>query len=151
MSDTVKNVSDILIELEKQLKADTRTAGMKIVRMGQVNTDASKANTGWVGLYADGIDYGPHTLGMGFSNWDFELHFKLVVQAVDRANSANAHVRLEKHIKDVLDVILSDVTLNSLVDKLDRLTIDYATDETDKSTLHYEGALLSLQFTGRTN
>ena len=151
MTETVKNISDILIEFEAQLRGDVRTKDMIVSRMGHVNLDASRAVKGWVGIYADGVRYEPRTLGMGFQNWNFVLDVKLVVQASHANDSGEAHKRLERFIKDVLDVLFEDVTVGSLVEKLDELQIEYATDENDSASLHFEGALISLQFSGRTN
>lgn len=151
MVDTVKDLGEILKSAETQLKNDTRTADMVIKRMGVVNTDPNLASKGWVGLYADTVDYGPRTIGTGSRHWQFTPTFRIIVQAVDRHDSAQAHQKLERHIKDVLDVFLSDRTLGGHVDTLSAMNITYAFSDEDRDSLHFEGALITLSFAGRTN
>lgn len=151
MVDTVKDLGEVLKSLETQLNSDTRTKDMVIKRMGVVNTDPNLAANGWVGLYADTVDYGPRTIGAGARNWQFTPTFRIIVQAVDRANSANAHERLEDYIKKVLDVALSERTLGGRVETLTGMNITYAFSDEDRDSLHFEGALITLTFVGRTN
>lgn len=151
MVDTVKNLGEVLKSAEDQLKSDTRTADMRIKRMGVVNTDPNLAMNGWVGLYADTVDYGPRTIGAGNRHWQFTPTFRIIVQAVDRADSAKAHEKLEDYIKKVLDVVLSDRTLSGHVATLNSMNITYAFSDEDRDSLHFEGALITLSFEGRTN
>ena len=148
--DLVINTSNILKSLEENLTSDVRTAKMLIKRMGIANADPRLAQTGWVGLYADALSLGPHTLGSGSRNWDTTHTFRVIVQAVHRADPAQAHERLEAYVKDVLDVVLEDKTLKASVDTLDGIQITYQFFEEDRDSMHFEGALISLQFSGRT-
>ena len=151
MTDTVKNMHDFLEDFERQLKQNAKTAQMNVSRMGLVNTDPGLAQPGWVGIYMDDVSYDPRTLGSGFTNWEFVVTLQVIIQASHAADSKLAHKRLEEYIKNVLDVLLTDVTINNNVEKLDSLNVEYVAAEDDKSSLHFEGALLSMQFTGRTN
>lgn len=151
MVDTVKDLGEILKSAEDQLKNDTRTADMRIKRMGVVNEDPNLAMNGWVGLYADTVRYGPRTIGGGNRHWDLTPTFRIIVQAVDRMDSAKAHEKLEQYIKKVLDVFLSERTLGGHLDTLTEMTITYAFSDEDRDSLHFEGALITLSFVGRTN
>lgn len=151
MVDTVKDLGEILKSAEDQLKSDTSTKDMVIKRMGLANTDPNLAMNGWVGLYADTVDYGPRTIGAGNRHWQFNPIFRIIVQAVDRADPANAHEKLEDYIKRVLDVFLSDRTLGGHVSTLTAMNITYAFSDEDRDSLHFEGALITLSFEGRTN
>jgi hypothetical protein len=149
--DTVVDVSDVLIALEDSLKADTRTSRMLIRRMAPANTDPNKALAGWVGLYVDEVDYEPRALGTGPRSWKFEPTLRIIVQAVDRARPEEGHVKLEKHVKNVMNVVLTNRTLKELVHALTRANVRYAYQETDSDTMALQGALITLTFEGRTN
>ena len=151
MVDTVKDLGEVLKQFEDQLQSDTRTSEMRIKRMGVVNTDPNLAMNGWVGLYADTVDYGPRTIGAGNRHWDVKPTFRIIVQAVDRADSSKAHEKLEDYIKKVLDVVLSDRTLGGHLSTLNSMNITYAFSDEDRDSLHFEGALITLSFEGRTN
>lgn len=151
MVDTVKDLGPILKSLEEQLKSDTRTKDHIIKRMGLVNTDPNLAVNGWIGLYADTVDYGPRTIGTGQRNWDFSPTFRIIVQRVNRVDSALAHEKLEESVKAVIDVVLSDPTLSSYVEVLEGVQVAYAFSEEDRDSLHFEGALITLTFQGTTN
>jgi hypothetical protein len=149
--DTVKDLGPILKSLEEQLKNDSRTKDHIIKRMGLVNGDPNLAINGWIGLYADTVTYGPRTIGTGQRNWNFSPTFRIIVQRVDRADSARAHEKLEESVKAVLDVVLSDPTLTSYVEVLTGIQVTYAFSEEDRDSLHFEGALITLTFDGTTN
>jgi len=151
MVDTVLNTSAILQSCRDSLKADLRTKNMVLKVMGLINTNPSVAKHGWVGLFAEQATYEPHTIGSGSRNWQYNMTMRVVVQAVDLDSSENAYVRLETYAKAVLDVILSDVTVAGVVDHLLSISVEYLSSDTDKPSLHFEGALLTLIFQGRSN
>lgn len=151
MTDTVKNMHDILSRVRDDLKSDSLTANMIVKVMGQVNYDPALAREGWVGLYMDTVAYEPRTLGRGTTNWQFQVSIKIIVQASHAADPEIAHERLEGYMESVLNVLFKDITLSNQVEKLDQLDIEYATSEDDASTMKFEGAIISLVFTGRTN
>jgi hypothetical protein len=151
MTDSVKNMHDILQVVKSQLKADSTTANMRIRIMGQVNYDPALAREGWVGIYMDNVVYEPRTLGAGSENWRFALGLKIIVQASHAADSELAHERLEGYIESVLNTLFKNVTLSNQVEMLEDMSIEYATSEDDASTMKFEGAIISMTFSGRTN
>jgi UDP-N-acetyl-D-mannosaminuronate dehydrogenase len=144
-------MSLVLRELKSSLSDDTRTKNMLVELMGLVNTDPSQAVDGWVGIYIDTVAYSPRTIGTGSRNWQMAPTLRVIVQAVDRDSTEQAHAKLEKFIKDVLDVVLGNTTLAETVEALTGIQVDYAFSEEDRVTLQHIGALITIQFVGRSN
>lgn len=150
MVDTVRNGSKILAALAEQLRNDTRTASMQIDVMEQANADENRAVNGWVGLYMDTVALSPRTIGTGDRNWNFVYSFYVMVQAVDYDEGRKAHEKLEGYVTDVLDVILGDKTLGNHVERLIDGSVTYRFVEEVRETMHFEAALLTLKFDGRS-
>lgn len=150
MVDSVKNMSTLLKAMEESLKESPSTSAMTIERMGEANEDPSRATEGWLGLYIDAVVYTPSSVGTGSRRWEMEPKFRLIVQAVDYEDSKNAHAKLEKYIKNAVDVILDNRTLKSNVDALSEISIEYAFDERREESLYFIGALVTMDFIGKS-
>jgi hypothetical protein len=150
MVDTVRNGSAILEALADNLRSDTRTASMQIQVMEELNPDPNLAVNGWVGIYMDTVAFGPRTIGMGDRNWEFTYTFRLLIQSVDYEYGRSAHQKLEGYVKDVLDVVLGDKTLQANVEILTEGSVTYRFVEEIRESMHFEAALVTLQFDGRS-
>lgn len=151
MSDRITDSSVILGVVSDILKSDPSTSGMTVEVMGHVNQDWNRAINGWVGLYINDVSYEPKTLGQGFRNFEAEYTFGFIVQAVDLSSAEAAHQKLESYVKDVIDVILLDKSVKGYVDTISRIEISYQFVESERESLHYEVAVISAVFNGRTN
>lgn len=151
MVDTVKNMAPVLHELVEALRSDPRTQGMVVARMEVANTNAGAATSGWVGLYVDTVDYRPRAVTLGPQQWRAVPTFRIIVQATDLSSSEVAHDKLEKHLKDVLDVVLENTTLGETMGTLNSINVTYAFNEDERESMHFIGALVTMEFEGTTN
>ena len=151
MVDTVKDMSAALLAMKAGLQGDAKTSSMRIKLMAPINSDPGLAVNGWVGVYADQLLLGPRAIGTGSRKWKMDPRIRLVVQAVDQRDPEVAYLKLEGYIKAVLDAVLANPTLASVVDALESMTIEYTFQEDDRATLHFLAALVTMDFTGTTN
>lgn len=151
MVDEVRDASEVLSGLRDALKSSYATSDLPVKMMGLINSDAGKAKNGWVGLYVSRASLRPRTAGAGSRNWGFTPSVKIVVQASDVQNSENAYVRLEKYIKSVIDVVFADPSLGGRIDgTIISIDVDYGAQEDDAKSLHFEGAVLTLNYDSRS-
>ena len=150
MVDKVRTVYELLIELERALVGDTRTSRVPTVVMGPVNKDANGASEGWVGVYADTVAYTPRTVGAGMGNWGSSTVLRVIVQRSHLEDPKEAFRLLSELIKDVVDVILKDPSMQSVSENLPSIDVAYGTRDSDATTLYFQGAVVTIRFDGRS-
>lgn len=80
---------------------------------------------GWVGIYRDGIDYPPRTLGFGAGMRNQLIRLYLLIQESDPTAGDECEDRLETLLQKVVGVLLSDPSLKGTVNTLDAFTVTY--------------------------
>lgn len=119
------NVSEITRAIQSMLNdsPDVGQAGVLVERSGEERL--SPTANGWVGIYRDGIDYPPRTLGMGSGYRNQLIRLYLVLQETDPTSGDECEDRLEELLQKVVGVLLSDPSLGGTVQTLDAFTVTY--------------------------
>lgn len=147
----VQNISIILQELVEALQKDQRTSEIVVTRMSPANMNAGLSVNGWVGLYVDTVDYEPRSVGLGARQWRSKPVFRVIVQATDLYGPEQAHDKLEGLLQNVLDVVLENRTLGETMGTLNSMNVTYTFNEDERESMHFIGALVTLEFEGTTN
>ena len=122
---TPTNVSEITSAIETMLNEaiDVGQAGVMVERSAEERLTPTPH--GWVGIYRDGIDYPPRTLGMGSGYRNQLIRLYLVLQETDPTSGDECEDRLEALLQKVVGVLLSDPSLRGTVQTLDAFTVTY--------------------------
>ena len=136
------NVSTVMAQLEEWLKNDSNLDGFTIERSEFVNEDAGRAANGWIGIYRQSVDYDPRNLGVSPNNYEGDLDFLVFVQRAVLSSGAEAEDSLEEDVKNVLDRIVQ--LPRTYVDHFSDLSVEYTYQNTDRSTMYFQGALISV-------
>jgi hypothetical protein len=129
-------------QLEEWLKDDSNLDGFTIERSEFVNEDAGRAANGWIGIYRQSVDYDPRNLGVSPNNYEGDLEFLVFVQRAVLSSGAEAEDSLEEDVKNVLDRIVQ--LPRTYVDHFSDLSVEYTYQNTDRSTMYFQGALISV-------
>jgi len=124
------------------LEDDPDLKGYRISRAGVVNEDASLARNGWVGLYRRSVDYDPRNLGVPHNNYEGVLTFNIIVQKAHLRSGEKAEDALEEAVKTVIDRIVQ--VPRTYVDTFTDITVDYTYVESDRTTMYFQAALISM-------
>jgi hypothetical protein len=119
------NVSEITQAIETMLNdsLDVGQAGVLVERSAEERLTPTEH--GWVGIYRDGINYPPRTLGMGSGYRNQEIRLYLLVQESDPSSGDECEDRLETLLQKVVGVLLSDPSLGGTVNTLDAFSVTY--------------------------
>ena len=135
------NVATIMAQLQQWLKDDVNLAGYTIQRSEFINEDPGRAVPGWIGIYRRSIDYDPRNLGVPPNNYQGALDFLVVVQRTSMESGEACEDILEKSTKDVLDRVVQ--IPRDHIDHFSDISIDYTYLETDRTTMYFQGALIT--------
>ena len=136
------NVSTIMQQILEWLEDDPGLDGFTIERSELVNEDAGKASRGWIGLYRRNVNYDPRNLGVAPNNYHAELTFVIFIQRAVMASGAEAEDALESDVKTVLDRLTQMPRTH--IDTFTDLVIDYTYQETERTTMYFQGALITV-------
>jgi hypothetical protein len=136
------NVSTIMEQILQWLKDDANLQGFRIERSEFVNEDAGLARNGWIGLYRQSVDYDPRNLGVSPNNYHGELTFLIFVQRSILSSGAECEDALEQDVKTILDRIVQ--LPRTYVDTFTDLVVEYTYQNTDRTTMYFQGALISV-------
>jgi hypothetical protein len=100
-------------------------------------------------VYRAAVNYVPKVLGQHSANWQSLLTMRLVVQA-HAGTGSDAEDALEEAVHKVMTAVLLDLSINSLVDKLNSVAIEYSYDETESKTLDFQWAFITLIYETRS-
>ena len=137
------NVSTIMAQFVEWLSDDPQLDGARVSRSEFVNEDASLARSGWIGLYRRSVDYDPRNLGVPPNNYEGSLIFNIIVQKTHLRSGEQAEDSLEDMVKKVLDRIVQ--VPRTYVDTFTDITVDYTYIETDRTTMYFQAALITLE------
>ena len=155
MTDSI-NISSITLAIEEMLKNNQDLEHVMISRAEPINDDP--ANCPWIGIYRREHRYKPRTLGAGAGQRMFEGDIVIAIQETSLADGAACEDLLDALVKVVIDLILTDPTITSLVEMTNTLTLTYSydslfptTNDEDNLYEHYfQTAYLQMTMEART-
>jgi len=130
-----------MAEYVSWLESDSSLDGFTIERGERINEDPSAAVNGWLCLYRRSVIYDPGQLGVGPNNYDAQFTFQAIVQRTSLKSGADCEDALEQSIKAVIDRIVTGP--RTYVDHYSQVTVDYTYIESDRTTMYFQGALLT--------
>ena len=139
------NIADITTALQAQLTADVTVSeflASPIVRGGLINNDAGM--TPWIGIYRGAVNYEPRTLGRGLSTYEAYPSVRIIVQETSMDSGEDCENLLEGRVKSVLDAVLADPTIGGTVDMVTGFGVEYGYVETDRETLYFQSAIITI-------
>lgn len=142
------NIAAFTEDLRTALKEAPTLSDVKAVERGEyLNRDP--AVTPWIGVYRTAADYTPRALGKHSKSWSGDITVKLVLQVYSE-NGEKAEDDLENLIRLTMDVVFSDLQVNSNVSTLKRVAVQYSYEETESQTMNYQWAFITLTYEART-
>ena len=142
------NMSVITAAVEVLLNAELND-DYTIERNEYINMDFEK--TAWVGIYRGTFKYTPQTLGRGLNAWRANPSIRIIVQASSLDSAEAAEDELEGYIEEVLDAIMTDITLGGTVAMINEINVSYGYNETESETIYSQNAELELITEVRTS
>ncbi len=136
------NVSTITKEIKEWFEDGVALAGVTVVRSEFANEDPGIASNGWIGVYRRSVDYDPRNLGTAPDNYEGDVIIDIVVQKTHHGSGEQAEDALEELIKDVLDRLVQIPRTH--IDHFLDLLIEYTYLETDRATLYFQGAIITV-------
>jgi hypothetical protein len=149
----VINYSTITTALAAQIYADAtiqkKLRENYIERGGIINEVASRAP--WIGVYRSSIKHTPRTLGLGAQNWESQGAIRICIQHVDMKSGSACEDSLESLVQLVVAAIINDSTIGGTVDFVKDYSVDYRYLESDRKSLYFQMAILTITFEVRTS
>jgi len=138
-------LNPVLDTLLEQLAAHPALVNKKIQfsRSECVNEDVNQVP--WVGLYTKTVDHNPETLANIHRRWKSTPTLVIVVQQASLKSGADCSTRLEILIRDVLNAIVNDTSFSTEIDMVNKLTVAYKFEKTDRPSLHFQTAYITLE------
>ena len=141
------NLSIITKALAKQLDEDPDVAafmgGRAVVRDEPVNESPNVPP--WIGVYKGKVTFEPRTLG--YNSDEAMPSPRVVVQAASMKSGEDCGDKLESYVNTVIAAIRSDKTIGGTVDVVTSLAVEYGYVETDRTTMHLQTAILTINRT----
>jgi len=138
------NLSVITKALQEQLNSNIQVRDIlgsrEVVRGELINMDVNM--TPWVGVYRGNVKYEPRTLG-SMNNWEALPSIRVIVQASHLSSAEQCEIDLEGYVQKILDAVIDDTTLGGTVDIITSYDVEVGYIETDRSTVHFQGASIT--------
>lgn len=113
-----------------------------------INQDPNRCP--WIGVYRGHVSYTPRTLGRHSATWKATISPVIVMQHVNWESPETCESEMEGYIEKVMSAVWADPTLGNTVDMLTGFEIAYDYQETDKTTMYYQQAVITLNAEART-
>lgn len=139
------NVSDITKALVVQLEsyADIKNLKPTIERGEYVNNDPDV--TPWIGVYRSVSDYVPRTLGNHLASFQNTTKIRILAQDASFKSGGDCENRIEDLATKILECVISDKTIGGTVDMVNSLNVEYMYNETDRESLYYQTAVITVE------
>ncbi|MCK5609652.1 hypothetical protein KAR91_47705 [Candidatus Pacearchaeota archaeon] len=137
-SDITKAVKEIL---ESNIEVKEFMGGKDVIISEMINYDPNQVP--WIGVYRGKARYEPRTLG-SVGNWEGFPSLKIIVQHSDLISGEKCEEVLEGYVKKIIDAILEDTTLSGTVDIVLSYDVEQGYIETERSSVHFQGASITL-------
>jgi len=138
------NLSIITKALQDQLNSNVDVKeflnGKEVIRGEVINMDVNE--TPWVGVYRGNVKYEPRTLG-SMNNWEASPSIRVIVQASHLSSAEQCEIDLEGYVQKILDAVIDDTTIGGTVDMINSYDVEVGYIETDRSTVHFQGASIT--------
>lgn len=112
-----------------------------------INTDPSR--TPYIGVYRNEVEHEPWTVG--HTQWRSRLENKIILQEATTESGEACQEKLDLLLQRVSSAILNDITFGGAVLHTDLATVQFTYIETDRETLHYQGAIITINSEARSN
>ena len=140
------NISTVTKALQEQIQNDPEVQSFlkqDVLRDEYVNNDPNR--TPWICVYKGKIDFEPVTIGYG--SFEATPSPRVMVQATSLKSGEDCSNKLDDYVDKILDAIKKDKTIGGTVDILLSYTIEYGYLETDRTTLAFQSAIITLNLT----
>lgn len=111
-----------------------------------MNEDPNRAP--WVGVYLRSSTIDPTALPRSYKD---VVRLSIVAQASHLKSKRDCAIKLGELNKQIFNCLLEDVKLNNTVDMLNNISTDYTYVETDRENLHFQMAVIDIEFEVRAN
>lgn len=140
------NTSTISQAIVDALKQDNRFADVPVTR-GEDNT-LSPDNCPWIGVYRISTEYPQRLLTSDAGFRGQRVRFLILVTDSNLGSGEACEDSIEKHVTNILSVLMSDTALRGVVNMLDGFAVDYTTYTRDGQ---YYMQTAAIQFVAITN
>lgn len=146
------NEVDIAIQLCNRLTDYPALAALLNIKSKEVplnefmNEDPNRAP--WIGVYLRSSTIDPTSFPRAYKD---VVKLSIVTQASHLKSKKDCAIKLGDLNKQVFNCLLEDVKLNNTVDMLTTLSTDYTYVETDRTDLHFQMAVIDVEFEVRAN
>jgi len=142
------NITEITQALQQQI--NDYQAVRAFMNLKEVQRDApineDEDNIPWVCVYKGAVDYAPNTLGShGYLQADLTL--RVLVQAISWESGDECSTLLDGYVKTIVSAIRSDMTIKGKVDIITSLSVDFSYTETDRTSLYFQMASITINAT----
>jgi len=141
MINTSKIAEALKIQLNNDIAVKEFLKNGNVTRGEIINNDPNQ--TPWVGIYRGKVKYAPRTLG-SMNNWEASPSIRIIVQATDLRSAEECETALEGYVKILLDAVAKDTTIGGTVDIVTDFDVEPGYMETERSTVHFQGAIITL-------
>ena len=105
----------------------------------------------WMGIYRGKVTYTPRTLGVNASSWEATPQVRIIVQATSFKSGEDCELLLEDYVEKTIDAIWADPTIGNTVDMLVGYEVEYGYNETDRETIYFQSAIITLDLEAKTS
>lgn len=143
---TPEDVGRISAGIVAYLSSDVDLQDVTMQRSERINKDPAKCP--WLGVYRVRATYPSRTLGAGSGFRQQKLEYILIAQAANGRSGQDCEETLELLVRRVLSALLSDPTLNGLVQTFEDLEVRYPSYQQTASNQYMQTALIYVTFIG---
>jgi len=135
------NFKNITQAIETILNA--QLSDYKIVRNELRNVDPNQATwgKGWIGIYRGKLDYEPHTTGA--TPWLVSADVIIEIQVASMTSGDDAEDKLQDAEQEVLNALVTDLTLGGTVLMTNGFSIEY--DYNEDEQVYYHAAVITVR------
>lgn len=144
---TATNLSEITSALRDQIQnfesVISITDGMTIGKSEVVNEDVS--NCPWCCVYRSSQTISPYTLGGSYDN---DPILRIIIQAASFKSGEDCEDILESYVKEIVEAITSDTTIQETVDIVSSIEIAYGFINSDEHDAYFQSAIIEVNIKG---
>ena len=111
------------------------------------NRDMS--HTPWLGIYRRKVEYDPFSIG-GSRSWKAQVEIGILLQVASFADGEDVEDKLEAQLQNVQEVLLANKKVNSTVDQLIGMSVEYFFNDEDDESYTFQQAEIVVTYEVRT-
>lgn len=124
MIDAAKVSKALYEQLTNSPELNADWPGIIIDRSEFVNESPDR--TPWVGIYRQGKNYAPRTLGRHAASWNGQVTVMVLVQYAAYQSGEDTEDRLEKLMESVESAIVADTTIGGTLEMMNEMSVQYS-------------------------